>query len=111
MRQAAEEEKIWPPVPKKPLNAYMIFASETREVVKAENPNISGKDLAKTLGETWSGLSAADKAPWLGKANEQKEQYDAQIELYVQEHGGPPPSAKQQAKQPAEVQSPRVVTV
>lgn len=41
--------------PKKPrkLNAYMEFAKENREAVKAKNPSVGVTEIAKILGQMW----------------------------------------------------------
>ena len=66
--QEAEAAKVLPPGPKRPLNAYMIFSAETRAEVKAENPSMQATDVAKLLGEMWSGMSVEDRCVWMGKA-------------------------------------------
>ena len=67
---AAAEPK-GPPMPKKPRTAYLLFANESREAVKAENPDelrqqyqclsqgegaLSFGEVGKLLGEKWKAL-------------------------------------------------------
>lgn len=49
---------------KKPRNAYVIFCQEKREEVKAENPEMKGKDVNAELSRMWKELSDTDKAPY-----------------------------------------------
>ena len=90
--QEAEAAKVLPPGPKRPLNAYMIFSAETRAEVKAENPSMQATEVAKLLGEMWSGMSVEDRCVWMGKAGAEKLKYDEQIAAYMKEHGCLPPS-------------------
>ena len=101
--QEAECLKDLPAGPKKPLNAYMIFASEHRATVKEENPTFSAPAIAKLLGEMWGAMSSEDRIPWVGKANEEKEKYAAALKHYQEQHGALPSSSKQPTKEQQQV--------
>ena len=47
---------------KRSPSAYIIFASEMRPTVKAENPDATFGELGKLLGAKWAALSDAEKA-------------------------------------------------
>ena len=47
--------------PKRPKSAYLIFSTEKREEIKANNPGIAFGDIAKEASKMWSSLSETDK--------------------------------------------------
>ncbi|CDK25585.1 unnamed protein product [Kuraishia capsulata CBS 1993] len=65
-----------PNAPKRSLSAYMFFANEQRDVVRAENPGIAFGQIGKLLGEKWKALDAAGKVPYEAKAEEDKKRYE-----------------------------------
>lgn len=42
-----------PNMPKRPLSAYFLWLSESRERIKKENPGISMTEVSKKGGEEW----------------------------------------------------------
>lgn len=71
-----------PNAPKRALSAYMFFANETRDIVKAENPDVSFGQVGRILGEKWKALTAEDKIPFETKAGADKKRYESEKELY-----------------------------
>jgi hypothetical protein len=60
---------------KRGLTAYMIFCNEKRQEVKTSNPDMSAKDVLKTLAQMWKTASDEEKVPYQEKAAEDKERY------------------------------------
>lgn len=71
-----------PNAPKRALSAYMFFASETRDIVRAENPDVSFGQIGRILGEKWKALTAEEKVPFETKAAADKKRYESEKELY-----------------------------
>jgi len=89
MPKAAKEKKDGskrakkdPNAPKKALAPYMFFCQEQREVVKAENPDITFGEIGKILGAKWKDLSEKEKKPYMKKAENDKKRYQAEIDAY-----------------------------
>jgi len=62
--------------PKRGLSAYMFFANEQRENVRAENPNITFGQVGKVLGERWKALNDKQRGPYEAKAATDKKRYE-----------------------------------
>eukprot|EP01134_Creolimax_fragrantissima_P001100 CFRG1100T1 len=71
-----------PNAPKKPLSTYMMFATENRAAVIAENPDIANTDIVKKMGEQWREMSDADKKPYVDRYAEAKTKYEATLKEY-----------------------------
>ncbi|SCU92247.1 LAMI_0E09472g1_1 [Lachancea mirantina] len=71
-----------PNAPKRALSAYMFFANENRDIVRAENPGISFGQVGRILGEKWKGLNEEEKQPYEAKAEADKKRYESEKELY-----------------------------
>lgn len=77
-----KKKKKDPNAPKKPPCVFLIFSSEHREKIKADNPGISIPDISKKLSEMWKEMSTTDKAPYEAKYTEQKEKYLMEVAAY-----------------------------
>ena len=75
------------PVPKRPMNPYMLYANEHRENLKAKNPNISITELAKLLGENFKAISDKDKKKYQDIFDKNKASYKTEMEAYEKKHG------------------------
>ncbi|KAL6939669.1 Non-histone chromosomal protein 6 [Hanseniaspora osmophila] len=82
-RKAGTRKKKDPNAPKRALSAYMFFANENRDIVRAENPGISFGQVGKMLGEKWKQLSEDEKAPYDAKAGADKKRYESEKQLYL----------------------------
>jgi hypothetical protein len=69
--------------PKRGLSAYMFFANEQRENVRAENPGIGFGQVGKVLGERWKALSDKQRTPYEAKAAADKKRYEDQKADYL----------------------------
>ena len=75
-----------PDAPKRSLSAYMFFANENRDIVRAENPGISFGQVGKALGDKWKALSAEDKVPYENKAEADKKRYEKEKAEYAKKN-------------------------
>lgn len=71
-----------PNAPKKPMQAYFLFSQDQRAKVKAENPDLGTKDIARQLGQMWKAMSEEDKKPYAAKAAEEKAKYERALAEY-----------------------------
>jgi hypothetical protein len=72
-----------PDAPKRPLSSFLHFSNSYREFVKKENPQAGIGEISKMLGSIWNELDSEDKLPYEQKAEEDKNRYKKEIELYV----------------------------
>lgn len=77
-----KKKKKDPNAPKKPPSAFLIFTSEHREKIKADNPGISITDIAKKSGEMWKKMSTTEKTPYEAKYAKLKEKYEMEVAAY-----------------------------
>ena len=66
-------------VPKRPMNAFMLFVKDNREEFKSKTPNIKAKDISKLFGSMWKKMSDEEKMPYTQMAQKQKEEYNALV--------------------------------
>lgn len=85
-RRKTSRKKKDPDAPKRSLSAYMFFANENRDIVRAENPGISFGQVGKLLGDKWKQLSAEDKGPYDSKAEADKKRYEKEKAEYAKKH-------------------------
>jgi len=71
-----------PNTPKKAKTAYMIFASEHRQSIAAQNPDVPQKEIMKKIGAKWSSASDAEKKPYLEKQALAKAEHTKEVERY-----------------------------
>ena len=65
-----------PTKPKRPLNAFMMFAGERRKQIKKENSELKVTEISKLLGQEWKAMSEDEKSPYTKEAKRLKEIYD-----------------------------------
>lgn len=82
-RQKTARRKKDPNAPKRSLSAYMFFANEQRDVVRAENPGIAFGQVGKLLGERWKALNEEQKKPYEVKAEADKKRYELEKAEYL----------------------------
>ncbi|CAO1601751.1 Non-histone chromosomal protein 6 [Xanthoria calcicola] len=76
------KKKKDPNAPKRGLSAYMFFANDNRENVRAENEGISFGQVGKVLGERWKALNSKQREPYEAKAKADKERYEKEKAAY-----------------------------
>uniref|UniRef100_A0A146P5H5 FACT complex subunit SSRP1 n=1 Tax=Fundulus heteroclitus TaxID=8078 RepID=A0A146P5H5_FUNHE len=84
--------------PKRPMSAYMLWLTSSRERIKAENPGISITEISKKAGEMWRQLNKDEKEEWEIKAGEAKRQYDKLKKEYNESGGGAASSPRKEKK-------------
>nr|AFM85784.1 high mobility group protein [Callorhinchus milii] len=77
-----KKKKKDPNAPKRPPSAFFIFCSDHRPRIRGENPGISIGDVAKKMGELWSGLTAKDKKPYEERGAQLKEKCEKEVAAY-----------------------------
>lgn len=82
-RKRVARKKKDPNAPKRSLSAYMFFANENRDIVRAENPGISFGQVGKVLGEKWKALQGDEKVPYENKAEADKKRYEKEKAEYA----------------------------
>ncbi|KAK6464098.1 Non-histone chromosomal protein 6 [Scheffersomyces coipomensis] len=86
-KRKTTRKKKDPAAPKRSLSAYMFFANENRDIVRAENPGISFGQVGKLLGERWKALTGDDKVPYENKADQDKKRYEKEKAEYAKRNG------------------------
>ncbi|CCA68987.1 hypothetical protein PIIN_02847 [Serendipita indica DSM 11827] len=69
--------------PKRPMNAFMIFARKRRPEVAADNPNLRTGEISKLLSAEWKSIDSESKQFYLTKAKELKENFTSIFPTYV----------------------------
>lgn len=61
--------------PRKHTTGYMMYASNTRFVIKEANPTLSTVEISGIIGQNWKKLSEAEKNVWSDKYEEANRNY------------------------------------
>ncbi|KAF8547982.1 hypothetical protein OG21DRAFT_1489758 [Imleria badia] len=69
--------------PKRPMNAFMIFARRRRPQVSAENQSMRTGEVSKILSREWNGMSLSDKQFYLDQAKILKDNFNQKYPDYV----------------------------
>ncbi|KAF9526791.1 hypothetical protein CPB83DRAFT_447178 [Crepidotus variabilis] len=69
--------------PKRPMNAFMIFARRRRPQVSAENQSMRTGEISKILSKEWVSMQASDKQFYLEQAKQLKETFNTKYPDYV----------------------------
>ncbi|KIK71367.1 hypothetical protein GYMLUDRAFT_33520 [Collybiopsis luxurians FD-317 M1] len=69
--------------PKRPMNAFMIFARRRRPQVSAENQSMRTGEISKILSKEWNSMPASEKQFYLDRAKELKETFNSKYPDYV----------------------------
>merc|ERR1719457_447292 len=65
-----------PSKPKRPMNAFMMFANEKRPQHQKDYPELKMTEISKMLGEEWRSLSDDEKSPYTKEAKRLKAIYE-----------------------------------
>ncbi|XP_019190130.1 PREDICTED: HMG1/2-like protein [Ipomoea nil] len=72
-----------PNKPKRPASAFFVFMEQFRKDYKEKHPkNKSVAAVGKAAGDKWKSMSEKEKAPYIAKAEQRKEDYNRQMEAY-----------------------------
>ncbi|KAL6927308.1 Non-histone chromosomal protein 6 [Hanseniaspora valbyensis] len=83
VKKIKQKKKKDPNAPKRGLSAYMIFANENRDRVRAENEGITFGQVGKKLGEEWKALTEDGKQKYKDLAEVEKKRYESEKALYL----------------------------
>ncbi|KAG1898685.1 uncharacterized protein F5891DRAFT_1236333 [Suillus fuscotomentosus] len=69
--------------PKRPMNAFMIFARRRRPQVSAENQSLRTGDVSKVLSREWIAMDMSEKQFYLDQAKHLKDNFNLKYPDYV----------------------------
>ncbi|PFH48163.1 hypothetical protein AMATHDRAFT_6056 [Amanita thiersii Skay4041] len=69
--------------PKRPMNAFMIFARRRRPQVSAENQAMRTGEISKILSKEWAIMPPSEKQYYLDRAKQLKETFNTKYPDYV----------------------------
>ncbi|KAF4585183.1 hypothetical protein EYR40_002020 [Pleurotus pulmonarius] len=69
--------------PKRPMNAFMIFARRRRPQVSAENQSMRTGEISKILSKEWNSMGTAEKQFYLEQAKILKDNFNNKYPDYV----------------------------
>ncbi|KAG2137541.1 hypothetical protein DEU56DRAFT_887308 [Suillus clintonianus] len=69
--------------PKRPMNAFMIFARRRRPQVSAENQSMRTGDVSKVLSREWNTMDMPEKQFYLDQAKQLKDHFNLKYPDYV----------------------------
>merc|ERR1712141_3263 len=70
------KKPVDPTKPKRPMNAYMMFATQKRKEIVKDHPELKVTEISKMLGAEWRGMSEDEKSPFTKEAKRLKDIYD-----------------------------------
>ena len=68
--------------PKRALSAFFFYNQERRVSLKKEKPDLSNKDIIRTMSAEWNALTDEKKKPYIEKAEADKKRYEAEKKAY-----------------------------
>ena len=74
--------------PKNPLNGYILFSTDKRAEVKAENPEMKTTEISSLLGKMWKKIKEEDSyeyRKYMYLAKEDKVRYETEMKSYIPE--------------------------
>ncbi|KDN49661.1 hypothetical protein RSAG8_01726, partial [Rhizoctonia solani AG-8 WAC10335] len=69
--------------PRRPMNAFMIFARRRRPEITANNPPLRTGEISKVLSSEWAAMSSEGKQFYLDRARKLKDNFNARWPDYV----------------------------
>ncbi|KAG8719726.1 hypothetical protein FRC08_002152 [Ceratobasidium sp. 394] len=69
--------------PRRPMNAFMIFARKRRPMVSSEQPTMRTGEISKILSKEWSEMPKEDKQFYLDQAKKLKDTFNMRWPDYV----------------------------
>ena len=74
-----------PNMPKRPPNAYMLFAQDHRDSIRDTNPDMNVSEVSRELGVLWRNMDEETKAPYQSEAKRLTEKYKIELSAYKEE--------------------------
>jgi len=71
-----------PNEPKRPKNAFLLYADKVRGDILENNPTLAHKEVLKIVAEKWQALSENDKKPFVEAYSELQDKYKQNIEAF-----------------------------
>ncbi len=82
-KKKKEEKKAKDPnAPKRNISAFMHYSKDSREGLKASQPELTFGEIAKAMSVNWKALSVQERAVWDKKATVDKERYQQDMAQY-----------------------------
>lgn len=76
-------------VPKRPINAYLMFVKENRSRAAEEYPDLQPKEIMRILNIKWKALSEDQKKPYKDTYAEKMKNYNAPLSKLPKKPAGP----------------------
>jgi len=73
--------------PTKPANAYWMWMGDNREKIVKDLGTAKGPQVSKLAGERWKGMTEAERAPYVKKAEAKKAEYDKALQEFLDKGG------------------------
>ena len=77
-----KKRKKDPNMPKRPPNAYMLFAQDHRESIRNTKPDMNVSDVSRELGILWRNADEEIKTPYQNEAKQLTERYKKELSAY-----------------------------
>jgi len=74
-----------PNMPKRPPNAYMLFAQDHRDSIRDTNPDMNVSEVSRELGVLWRNMDEETKEPYQSEAKRLTEKYKIELSAYKEE--------------------------
>ncbi len=71
-----------PNAPKRASSAYILYSSARRASLTKEKPKLDHKQVISELSKEWNALSETDKAPYVKKAEADRQRYLNEMKNY-----------------------------
>jgi hypothetical protein len=68
--------------PKKPTNAYTLYANEKRPDLQKSHPDVDFGGISKLIGDQWNALSDELKKPYNDANEAQKKKYN-EVRIFI----------------------------
>mmetsp|Transcript_32528 Transcript_32528/g.69254 ORF Transcript_32528/g.69254 Transcript_32528/m.69254 type:complete len:863 (+) Transcript_32528:183-2771(+) len=94
----AKRAKKDPNAPKRPMNAYMIYANSVRAQIREEKPDLSMTDVTKEISQRYKSIGDGEKAKLQAKVDAAKEVYKKQMASYEISNPNETPAKKAKLK-------------
>ncbi|KAI9506743.1 hypothetical protein GGI25_006142 [Coemansia spiralis] len=75
-----------PDLPKRPMNAYLIYSAEARAVINRKFPDLPPKEVLVKIGQSWKDLTNEQRQKYNDMAKVYKSKYVAEMEKYNDTH-------------------------